>query len=301
MTLWSTWVQSVEWIDTDRERRFRDELRGLLWPVLGLRQGGVAVDVGCGGGALTRALARWMGPRCVVIGIDRDVSFLAYARQRARETRLRRRVRYVEGDALALSLAGDSVDVVTSYTVIEHVPDTKRFLSEEVRVCRPGGRVSVMEVRSAGGCASSPLRSAAPSRREQELWKPLEAAHRKHIHEPWRVGANELELAHLPVLFEELGLGDVMIDAFPVVHSLEDARVTKEEAGRRLATQERWLLSAAERSASLLDRPLRPGHLASLRRCIRARYRKQRRWIEGGVRTWDFSVGLSLIVSGRKP
>jgi ubiquinone/menaquinone biosynthesis C-methylase UbiE len=300
-TIWSTWVQSVEWIDPDRERRFRDEVRDILWPVLGLRRGGTAVDVGCGGGALTRSLARWMGPRCTVYGIDRDANFLDYARRRAREERLARRARYLQGDALALPLPDDSAHAVTSYTVTGHIPDTRAFLREKIRVCRPGGRVSVMEVRSEGSLGSSPTRSAAPTQRERDLWKPLEKAFLRGVHRLWKVGATPVGLAELPALFEDLGLQDIMLDAFAVTHSLDDARLSEVEARRHLQAQEDWLLAAADHSASLLDRRLPRGHLASLKRCIRARFRKQRRWLDSGLHTWDFSIGLSWIVSGRLP
>ncbi len=300
-TIWSTWIQSVEWIDPDRERRFRDEVRDILWPVLGLRRGGIAVDVGCGGGALTRSLARWMGPRCTVCGIDRDVNFLDYARRRAREERLSRRTRYLQGDALALPLPDDSADAVTSYTVIEHIPDTRAFLREKIRVCRPGGRVSAIGVRSGASIGCSPTPSTAPTPRERDLWKPLERAYQRCIHRPWHVGATRFGLAELPALFGHLGLRDIMLDAFAVTHSLDDARVAKDDAKRHLHAQERWLLSAADHCASLLHRPLPAGHLASLRHCIRARFRKQHRWLASGRHIWDFSIGLSWIVSGRLP
>ena len=299
-TVWSTWVQSVDWIDPIRERRFRDEVRDLLWPVLGLRRGGVAVDVGCGGGALTRALARWMGPGCKVVGIDRDINFLHSARRRAKEERLHRRLKYLEGDALDLPLSDGYADAVTSYTVLGHIPDTERFLSEKIRVCRSGGRVSVLDVRSEGGLASSPRRSGRPSPREQELWRPLEKAWRRSVDKAWRIGATPVGLAELPELFERLGLVEVMLESFASVNTLDDARSAPEETLRHLSAQERWLLAQADQSATLLRRPLPPRHLSSLRRCIRARYGKLRRWVEAGVHVWDFSVSLSLAVSGRK-
>jgi SAM-dependent methyltransferase len=275
-------------------------VRDVLWPVLGLRKGGVAVDVGCGGGALTRALARWLGPGCTVYGIDRDANFLEYARRRAREERLSRRTRYLEGDALSLPLPDGIADAVTSYTVAEHVPDPRRFAQEQIRVCRRGGRVSIMQ--ASGKCVrSSPTRSSAPSRRERELWKPLERAFERHIHRRWGVGAQDTGVDGFRSIFEEMGLCEIMLDGFAVTHSLDDARISKEEALQWLQTQEEWILDGVDRCAALLARPLPAGHLASLRRCIQARFRKQRRCIETGVRTWEFRVSLSWVVSGRVP
>lgn len=58
------------------------------------------LDLGCGTGADAVALARW-GCRHVT-GLDADRASLGMARRRARSTGVGRRVRFVEGDALAL-------------------------------------------------------------------------------------------------------------------------------------------------------------------------------------------------------
>jgi ubiquinone/menaquinone biosynthesis C-methylase UbiE len=47
-------------------------------------------------------------------------------------------------DAEALPFASDSFDVVYSWGVLHHTPDTARAMSEAVRVLRPGGRLCVM-------------------------------------------------------------------------------------------------------------------------------------------------------------
>jgi len=298
-TVWSEWVQSVRWIDPVRERRFGDQHRDLLWPLLGLRRGGTTVEVGCGGGALTRSLARWMGPGCAVYGIDRDRNFLCYARRRAREQSLHHRTRYLEGDALALPLLDAIADAVTSYTVIEHIADTEAFLREQIRVCKPGGRLSVMQVQGEGGFSSSPKRSARPSERERELWRPLERAFRRQVERPLGVASARVGLAELPALLEALGLAEIMLEPFADVDTLDDARVDLGRARQHLKDQENWTLAMANRIASLLIRPLPEDHLASLKRCVKARFRKQRRWLEAGIRTWDFSVSVSWVVSGR--
>ncbi|HSZ15123.1 MAG TPA: class I SAM-dependent methyltransferase [Solirubrobacteraceae bacterium] len=47
-------------------------------------------------------------------------------------------------DAEALPFADDSFDVVYSWGVLHHTPDTPRAFAEAVRVTRPGGRVCIM-------------------------------------------------------------------------------------------------------------------------------------------------------------
>lgn len=298
--VWSTWVQSVESLNSSRERRFRDEARDILWPVLGLFKRATVVDVGCGSGAVTRALARWLGPGCVVYGVDRDANFIAYARRQARAMGLSRRTRYLQGDALALPLPDNCADVVTSYTVVSHIPDTKRFIREKIRVCRPGGRVSIMEVHG-GGRSAPPPRSLRPTRRETELWKPLEEAFQAKVERPWKIGATRVEYTKMPALLEEHGLKDIMLDAFAVTECLDDARVSREDARERLIAEERWLLTQVEQCAGLVTMPLARGHVAALKRCIRSRFAKRYRRLDEDSHTWDFDVSTTIIVSGVKP
>ncbi len=298
-TVWSTWMQPAEVLDVTREQRFRDEVRGVLWPALGLRRRGVAADVGCGSGALARALARWMGPGCTVYGVDRDTNFVAYATQRAKEARLGRRTRYLQGDALALPLPDSIADAVTSYTVISHIPDHRTFLREQIRVCKPGGRVSVMEVRR-DGVQSCPARAVEMTEREQELWKLVEEPAGKSLDDQWRIGQFNIDSPRLPAMLEELGLRQVIVDAFCAVGPLDDARVSRETAERRLDTDERMALDNLALYGPRAEPPLSQAHKAELRKLVRARFAKRRRYLRRGVHLWDYSVGISLVVSGVK-
>ncbi len=47
--------------------------------------------------------------------------------------------------------------------------------------------------------------------------------------------------------------------------------------------------------------PLSHTDLAELQRLVRARYAARRRLLRRGAHVWDYAVGLSLIVSGRRP
>lgn len=90
------------------------------------------LDVGCGGGFLSNALAK-LGHD--VTGIDASEESLAVAARHDDE----RSVEYVVGSALSLSFADATFDVVCAMDFLEHVDQPERVVAEAARVLRPGG------------------------------------------------------------------------------------------------------------------------------------------------------------------
>lgn len=93
------------------------------------------VDVGCGGGILTEALAR-TGAQAT--GIDLSELSLEVARKHAVEQGLAIDYRYQNAEQLAQEQAG-SFDVVTCMEMLEHVPDPAQVIAACARVLKPGG------------------------------------------------------------------------------------------------------------------------------------------------------------------
>lgn len=94
------------------------------------------VDVGCGGGILTEALAK-AGAQAT--GIDLSELSLEVARQHAGEHGLTIDYRYQDAEQLAQQQAG-SFDVVTCMEMLEHVPDPAAVIAACARALKPGGR-----------------------------------------------------------------------------------------------------------------------------------------------------------------
>lgn len=80
---------------------------------------------------------------CAVIGIDCTASMLEKARDRAALEEIHN-VRLLQMDAADLRFADDSFDIVYAPYVISVVPDPVRVAREMRRVCRPGGRIIVL-------------------------------------------------------------------------------------------------------------------------------------------------------------
>jgi SAM-dependent methyltransferase len=101
------------------------------------------LEVGCGSGAVARWLARFTHGANPIAAVDVNDYLLREADALTRSAGLSERITFGHGDAEALPMASDSVDVALSCTVMEEV-DADRMLAEMVRVTRPGGRVGVV-------------------------------------------------------------------------------------------------------------------------------------------------------------
>jgi SAM-dependent methyltransferase len=95
------------------------------------------LDVGCGTGALTRAIVEHARPQSVR-GVDPSPGFLAYAQARLGGEL----VTFAVGDAQALPVETASVDVVVSGLVLNFVPQPGPAVAEMTRAARPGGLVA---------------------------------------------------------------------------------------------------------------------------------------------------------------
>jgi len=107
--------------------------------------GALCADVGCGEGALVRALAA-LGARATGVEIDAPKVALAAARPRVGHEA------YVEGRGEALPFDDESLDLVTFVFSLHHVPVAllDAALDEARRVLRPGGRLHVVDPLATG-------------------------------------------------------------------------------------------------------------------------------------------------------
>lgn len=93
------------------------------------------LDVGCGGGILSEALAK-AGAR--VTGLDLSEASLLVARKHAQDQGLSIDYRYERVEDLAEKEAG-TFDVVTCMEMLEHVPEPGKVVAACARALKPGG------------------------------------------------------------------------------------------------------------------------------------------------------------------
>src|ERR687897_1387466 len=106
----------------------------------GLKSGGRALDLACGTGALTRDLAKKVGPDGYVLGID-------FSREMLRAARPAPNVEYRFGDATDLQgVPSGAFDAATIAYGARNIPDLDALFSEMARTLRPGGVAVCLEI-----------------------------------------------------------------------------------------------------------------------------------------------------------
>ena len=133
----------------------------------------LALDAGCGTGAVARALVQRPNVR-EVIGIDPSPVFIEKAREYAAGVP---GLSFHIGDARAIQYPDASFDLVVFHTVLCHVPEPERALREARRVLRPGGWLAIFDgdytTASVAIGAFDPLQST------------VDAMIANFVHNPW--------------------------------------------------------------------------------------------------------------------
>jgi SAM-dependent methyltransferase len=115
--------------------RWSARLAGPFLEFAGVTRGDTVLDVGCGTGTISLALAK-RGAKTV--GLDVSESYL----EGARRLRSHPDITYEHGDACRLQYASSSFDACVSTLAIDVIPDVDLVAAEMRRVTRPGGVVA---------------------------------------------------------------------------------------------------------------------------------------------------------------
>jgi arsenite methyltransferase len=125
-----------------------------------LKNGETVLDLGSGAGIDVFLAAKKVGERGRVIGVDMTEDMVARGRQLAQEHGFGN-VEFRQGDIEHLPVDSASVDVIISNCVINLTPDKLASFKEIHRVLKPGGRILIADLVTAGELPPDVRASAA--------------------------------------------------------------------------------------------------------------------------------------------
>ena len=111
-----------------------------------IQEGDSVLDVGCGTGVLSLAIAE-KTRASKIVGIDLSAGFIEYARGKSSDYRLV----FQQGDAQNLPYADTSFDRCMAMLVLQFVPDKARAIAEMKRVTKSGGAIGTALWDAAAG------------------------------------------------------------------------------------------------------------------------------------------------------
>ncbi len=165
-----------------------------------LAPGQRVLDVGCGAGADTLAMARVIGASGIVQGVDYDAAMILQATLGARSENATAWLNYRHANATALPWPDDYFNSTRSDRVFQTLLDPERAFDELLRVTQPNGYVLVIS----GDWDSLSIDSDASDLESRRVY--FAATRATH---------NPLSAQCLSRLFAQRGMLDVQIDLCP--------------------------------------------------------------------------------------
>jgi ubiquinone/menaquinone biosynthesis C-methylase UbiE len=174
------------------------------------------LEVGCGTGVATRALAQHPRFSGHIDASDLSSEFVATAKKLAEEAGCADKITFSVGNALALEDV-EPYDAVIAHTVISHVPEYEEFLSSICRAVALDGKAVVFD----GDYASVTLGSKDPADGEVMSKSIIEGIVTNPTimrQMPWLAAANGFEVEQsFAYLLSEIGSASFFTGMFPAL------------------------------------------------------------------------------------
>ncbi len=113
-----------------------------------VRAGQTVLDLAGGSGDLTRLFSKKIGATGQVVLADINSAMLAVGRDRLLDEGLHDNISYVQANAQYLPFAEDTFHCITMAFGLRNVTDKEAALRSMFRVCKPGGKLMVLEFSS---------------------------------------------------------------------------------------------------------------------------------------------------------
>lgn len=146
--------QIIDEINSDRQAMVAERLesraqmaqfaaiRESYFDKIGLPADGSIHELGCGTGAICRAIALRPDFKGTLTGSDLSASLIETAKEITAKTDLKN-INYYQADGQGSDIHDAQYDMVLAHTVISHVADPAAFLSEAIHLAQPGGKIVI--------------------------------------------------------------------------------------------------------------------------------------------------------------
>lgn len=110
-----------------------------------VQPGNCVLDLAGGSGDLTKLLSKKVGAKGQVVLTDINAAMLSVGRDRLLDLGLFQNISFIQGNAECLPFRANSFHCITMGFGLRNVTDKEQALRSMYRVCKPGGKVMVLE------------------------------------------------------------------------------------------------------------------------------------------------------------
>lgn len=315
-TIWSEHVQGIQTLYLSRKLRFDDSFMDQYQKFFRLdhdKEWNI-LEIGCGPGALAESLHRWY-PKAKITAIDRDSNFIEFARNHIPG------VRFEEGDAVRLPFEDGTFDVTISNTVQEHMEPTA-FWGEQRRVLKPGGICLCLSARR-GIHVTAPC--LEETEEEKAFWNGTESW--EETRDLYQVCQYPMTEAQIPASMEQNGFADVSTGYAVIDLTPDEPRFPAEMAETMIEAQRQTSLEGIVNAcqdngrqdngredngrqdkdvqdSAVQDKAMQDGAVqdkaARVMEVVNEKYDKRIQLYRQGVKQWDTSVSITMMIRGVK-
>lgn len=279
--IWSEHIQGIHTLYLSRKLRFDDTFFDRYDKLFCIDKKSDAkiLELGCGPGAISEALHRWY-PDTEIYGIDRDTNFIEFAKNNIEG------VRFIEGDIASLPFPDNTFDITISYTVQEHI-EPSSFWGEQYRVLKPGGVCICLSVRKGIKCLAPCLYETEA---EKEFWADKPGM--EEDFEKFRVCRFPLSESEIPQTMQKYGFGNISVGYAVIDLTPDDPKYSASMAEAMIESDRQCDIEA-----------IYSAHSKSTEKVIEAvnkKYDERISLYRNGIKQWDTSVSLTMIIRGIK-
>lgn len=293
-TYWSQYVQNTEELYLSRALKFHQGNIDKWIDAMHLRDGMKILEVGCAGGLLCHRLKKQL-PNTDITGLDFDTGHIDYAKKKAEELNLQ--CNFVAGDATKLPFEDSMFDTCYSHTVMNFCEPVK-FVDEQYRVLKPGGKMIVMDVYNRGMRPEEWI--PTDECEEKELFDKVWAAASDNPHSQIKRYENRTE--KYSAYLAAQGFQNISIDAVATVNYAPNYDNIDDKMARGQINEDRISeLSSVEKAYKMASNALSETEYQTLLDMINRRYDMKILRYENGDKDWEFRIATTVLISGTRP